>query len=331
MTGMGAPSYNRAPSRALLRLLAANAPLARLLRPRTASGIEIEIQFRGGSEIHLCCGLTCILKCRRKGGNSIRVETGRKHACRPGANGLFRPGSRCVSNGGAYVGDVWSVGDPAFARAVETFLDEVTVGERQAKEGLIQARWSRVTAPWTVFDKEAQLAYPSKPARERRLSEAFRPSVEAARSQVHALGLRRNWARLSAAKTRLKVDALAVDPEGNLVLLEVKDASGSASEVYYAPFQLLQNVWEWQRALPAVRRSLQELLDARMELVLTPSGVAQVTGGIRAAVGFGADHRSEEVKFRHSEVLNAANAHLPPGVPPIETWALANGQPTRLE
>ncbi|MDE0209015.1 MAG: hypothetical protein OXJ64_03945, partial [Boseongicola sp.] len=112
MTGMGAPSYNRAPSRALLRLLAANAPLARLLRPRTASGIEIEIQFRGGSEIHLCCGLTCILKCRRKGGNSIRVETGRKHACRPGANGLFRPGSRCVGNGGAYVGDVWSVGDP---------------------------------------------------------------------------------------------------------------------------------------------------------------------------------------------------------------------------
>ncbi|MDE0346383.1 MAG: hypothetical protein OXI66_11485, partial [Boseongicola sp.] len=60
MTGMGAPSYNRAPSPALRQLLAADGPLAPLLRPRTSSGIEIEVQFRGGCDVHLCCGLTCI-------------------------------------------------------------------------------------------------------------------------------------------------------------------------------------------------------------------------------------------------------------------------------
>ena len=141
----------------------------------------------------------------------------------------------------------------------------MTVGERQTKEGSIQARWSRVSAPWVVFDKEAQLAYPSKLARARLLSEAFRPSVEAARNELHLLAQSRRslpnrrdrWAMPPKGKTRLKIDQLAVDPAGNLVLLEIKDASGSASGVYYAPFQLLQNVWEWQRALPTVRDSLQ--------------------------------------------------------------------------
>ena len=116
-------------------------------------------------------------------------------------------------------------------------------------------------------------------------------------------------------------------PGDTTVLLEIKDASGSASEIYYAPFQLLQNVWEWKRALPAVRGSLQRLLDARVELGLTPGGVPRITGGVRAAIGFGADERSERVRSRYSEVLGIVNAQLPPGVSSIETWAFVNGEP----
>ena len=67
-----------------------------------------------------------------------------------------------------------------------------------------------------------------------------------------------------------------------------------------------------------------------MKLGLTPGHVPPLTGGLRAAVGFGNDRRSPEVRDRYLEVLNIANAHLPPGIPPIETWALEREQPVRL-
>ena len=339
MIEMDEPSYNRTPSQDLRRLLAADGFLAPLLRERSINGTEVEAQFRGGDEVHLYCGLACIVKCGRDGDSSIWVESHHTYVFQSSANRLFRPASCRVIKRDKYVRDVWSVGDPAFAPALEAFLNEVTVGESQTKEGSIQARWSKVIAPWIVFDKEAQLAYPSEPARASLLSEAFCPSVEAARNELRLLAQSRrplpnrraHWGMPPKQKNRLKIDQLAVDSVGNLVLLEVKDTSRSASEVYYAPFQLLQNVWEWQRALPAVRSSVQELLDARVELGLTPGGTRRITGGIRAAVGFGTDERSEEVRSRYSEVLRIVNARLPAAVSSIETWALVNGEPIFLE
>ena len=126
-----------------------------------------------------------------------------------------------------------------------------------------------------------------------------------------------------------EIDQIAVDPQGRLVIVELKDAS--ASKVYYAPLQLLQYVWEWRSALDAVRDSLQRLLDARVALGLTPVNVPRITGGIRAAIGLGDDGRSEEVKHRYERVLGVVNAHLPSGIPPIETWKLwVAGPPERI-
>ena len=59
-----------------------------------------------------------------------------------------------------------------------------------------------------------------------------------------------------------------------------------------------------------------------MELGLTRNPVPNLTGGLRAVVCFGRDGRSEEVKDRYDRVLKVVNQHLPPLVPPIETWAL---------
>ena len=131
----------------------------------------------------------------------------------------------------------------------------------------------------------------------------------------------------------MKLDQIAVDPAGNLVLLEVKDAAaGASAEVYYAPLQVLQNLWEWHSALDAVRGSVQKLLDVRTELGMARAGAPQITGGVRAAVGFGDDVRSREVRRRYEEVLRIANAHLPGGVPAIETWMLGEGrEPLRLD
>ena len=79
-----------------------------------------------------------------------------------------------------------------------------------------------------------------------------------------------------------------------------------------------------------MRESVQNLLDARVELCLSPEGVARITGGLRAAVGFGDDERSDEMRRRYSEVLGIVNSLLPPNVSSIETWILKDRQPVRL-
>ena len=218
------------------------------------------------------------------------------------------------------------------------FLADVQVDQTQMKEGAIQARWAQIREPWTAFDKEAALEYPSEKERTRQLLEAFDPSVDEAREKLCALAVSRRllpnrrdrWAMPPEPKTRLELDQLAVDSSGNLVLLEIKEASAPAQTVYYAPLQLLQNVWEWHRALTTVRGSVQELLDARVELRLSPRDVPSITGGIRAVIGFGEDERSAEVKRRYSEVLRIANQRLPADIPPIETWSLSRGEPAQV-
>ena len=117
-----------------------------------------------------------------------------------------------------------------------------------------------------------------------------------------------------------EVDQLAVDTDGRLVVIELKDAS--ASGVYYAPLQLLQYVWEWHEAFEATRKPLQDLLDARIALGLTQPEVARIGSRLRPVIGLGADDRSSEVAQRYAKVLALVNEHLPPGADPVETWSL---------
>ena len=338
MSKMGSPSYNRAPSPELRKLLAPGGFLAPFLSNTTVDGIGVEIQLRSKSEVHLYCGLTCLLMVKSSKGGKVWIESRKSLACQKCARLLFRPGWTREVKQQTYLRDVWTVFEPGIARALDTFLSGVQVDQSQIKEGGIQARWSRILDPWIAFDKEAALAYPSIDDRRRQLSEAFRLSVDEARSKLSALAQsrrsspnkREHWQMPPKQKVSLKLDQLAIDTAGNLVLLEIKDASGTAAEVYYAPFQILQNVWEWHYALHAVRSSLQELLDARVEFGLVPGNVPPINGGIRAAVGFGKDDRSDEVKSRYAKVLCIANQYLPTGVSPIETWCLAREKPVCL-
>ena len=144
------------------------------------------------------------------------------------------------------------------------------------------------------------------------------PEVDAAFESIREVALDRQWAELRPRAR--KVDQLAVDPEGLLVLIELKDAQTNDAKVYYSPFQLLQYLWEWHGALESVHADLRDLLNARKEVGLVDHDVPSLKGGIRAVVGLGLDGRTARVKRRYNKVLEIVNCHLPPSVGPIETW-----------
>ena len=299
-------SYNRAPSEGLLALLKPGGFLAPLvgLNEREVNGTKLDVHFRPDDEIHVYCGLTRILTARRlkRPDGIIKIKAHDSYTKQPCAEGLFRR---------------WLGVEEELGEKIDSYLSEVDVNPRfTLGEGAVQARWSLVAKPWVPFDREVELEYESVEHRE----EARRfPQVKAAFDIIQSEALQRGWK--SPEKGARKVDQLAVDPSGQLTLIELKNASASGKDkVYYAPFQLLQYVWEWHCALKIVRASLQDLIDTRMEVGLTGADIPRLTRGIRAAVGFGSDTRSTEVVRRYNAVLEIVNRHLPPGVSPIETW-----------
>ena len=170
--------------------------------------------------------------------------------------------------------------------------------------------------PWIPIDREAVLKGTHRMGRD--FAQVLETLGELTRIYNDEAESTKRWAKPKA--TGAKLDQLAVDDKGRLVLIELKDANKHNSEIYYSPFQLLQYIWEWDYALVAVRNELQAIIDARVAVGLTPRDIPPLTGGIRASVGLGNDNRSSEVKRRYGMVLEVVNQHLPDGVEPIETW-----------
>ena len=320
MTSPTAPTYPRAPSEQMEQLLLEGflAPLLRV-REREKSGCNLDVHLRPDNEVHVYCGLTRIAVAKRKGDGTIQVSAHDTYQTQgEPSKDLFRD---------------WTAQEAGFEDALTRYLEHVEVADRYtAKEGRIQAAWSRVTWPWTPFDREAVLNYANEQEAEE--SRKF-PQVESARSLLSTIAVARpgrggkQWQE-PASGGGSELDQLAVDDEGNLVLVEFKHAArgGNPSQIYYAPLQLLQYVHEWRRALGwlSVWRDLQNLIEARQKIGLTPQlPKLKLTGRIRGAICFGIDERSEEVKRRFYEALGIVNAHLPQGVRPIETWKFKEG------
>ena len=305
-------SYPRVPCEKFQNLLVEGGFLAplRALNGREFKGVNLDVHFRINNEIQVYCGLTRVLTVRmlQRPAGSLKIDADGRYTRQPrvGDTGLFRQ---------------WSDGEQGLGEAIEAYLDVVEVNSSFTEgEGAVQSRWSRVNAPWVPFDREAVLEYESAEHREK--SRVF-PKVEAAMESIREVAARdvvrsRPWKELEPRAR--KVDQLAVDPGGRLVLIELKHAGANDAGVYYAPFQLLQYLWEWHCALEAVFPDLQALLKARKLVLPMGNDVAQLKGGIRAAVGFGPDTWSAEVARRYHMVLEIANQHLPPAVAPMETW-----------
>ena len=317
MTRKEAIGYPRYPSPELQALLMPGEFLAPLidLNGRKFRGMELDVHLRAEDEIHVYWGLSRMLTVRRlrRPNGYVTVKAHDTYTEQPCARsiGLFRR---------------WGRRERGLSEAIDGYLNGVKVNPRFTQgEGAVQSRWSRVEKPWIPFDREAVLAYES---REHREAVKQFPEVQAAREVIEAQARQRGWKKPQGRPR--KTDQLALDSDGRLVLLELKEASTNDDKVYYAPLQLLEYVWEWHAGLKAVRADLQKLIDARVAVGLTPPTSVRLMGCIRAAVGFGADLRTPEVKRRYEVVLDVANAHLPPGVAGIETWAFADNGPRRL-
>lgn len=300
------PVYDRAPSEELQVLLSPGGFLSSLveLAGHEVGGHYHDVHFRTNDEMDIYRGGTTLVHIKNTGAGQVHLTAHRTYKNQPCGQSFLRR---------------WSVNEPSFKNALDRYLTTVAVTPRWTRgEGAIQEQWSRVNVPWIPFDREGVLGGPHALGRD------F-PEVQAALRQLNALSSRNDWGSQTATGT--EIDQLGIDQEGCLVLLELKDASKRNAEVYYSPFQLLQYVWEWHTALESVRDDLQAIIDARIAVGLTPRNIPKLTGGIRAAVGFGPDSRSAEVKRRYRMVVNIVNNHLPDGMGPIETWEYTDTGP----
>ena len=303
------PPYDRAPSRQFVELLSAGGFLSSLvgLADREIDGYRHDIIFRAHNELHVYRGLCRLLAVRVDFGSEVALNAHASYRAQPCARNFLRR---------------WRTYESGFSRGLDRYVKEIAVSSAFLQaEGAVQDRWSRVNSPWTPFDREAALVGAHRAGR------AF-AQVELALAELKELARVEDWPVSSTTGT--EVDQLAVDFEGKLVLLKLKDASNSSADIYYSPLHLLQCVWEWNDVLDEVRSNLQAAIDARVRLGMTSGALPALRGGLRAAVGFGPDLRSPQVRHRYSLVLDVANRYLPGKVPPIETWALHDSRPVLL-
>ena len=319
MINANMPSYKRAPSSDFMEFLKEGllSPLMHL-GEGTIAGRHHDVHLRIGDEVHVYTGLTRLVTAKLRRDRKIQVSAHRTYADQTCAEGLFR---------------IWSEEDDedrSFASALGRYLEQVCVASRHTGE----RRWrpDHLVACDIAVDtlrSEAVLSYENE--QQASNSREF-AEVEQARFLLKTIAAERpgrrgqRWQEPSSSGEKL--DQLAVDEKGNLVLIELKHAArdGNSAEIYYSPLQLLQYIHEWNRALGSlsIGRDLQELIDARVVLGLMPE-VPQLSGRLRAAVCFGNDGRTEEVKRRYYETLGIVNAHLPSDVGPIETWKFEDG------
>ena len=304
--------YGRAPSEAFTALFAPNALLAPLLRPHVVSTLSLDLHFRENDHLHAYCGLTRLVDVSLRGG-SVRFAAADHYTRQACAASLFETTWNPTSNG---CGDALSI----YLRGVEVDRNWT------AREGAVQASWSTVRSPWIPIDREGVLGYENTDART--LARTF-SEFGAAWREIEALAKSEKWAEMPDPRGGAELDQLAIDTEGRLVLIELKDGAATAG-AYYAPLQLLQYVHEWAASYVSVRPGLAAMRDARVAVGLSPASTPLLSSGIRPVVGFGEDLRTAEVRARFKRVLEICNRHLPASASPIEVWAWRNGTPTQL-
>ena len=164
---------------------------------------------------------------------------------------------------------------------------------------------------WTGQGSESPCVLNYESTEHREKSKIF-PAVKAAFKSIQAVAGDNRWKGLKLGAR--KVDQLAIDPEGRLVLIELKDAEANDDRLYYVPFRLLQYLWEWHGALEVVQTDLRELIEARATFGLMAASVDESQEATRLEDAF-----QHHLKIGHMRVRQ----HLPgdgaPGLEPLPT------------
>ena len=307
------PCYPRAPSKELVALLKSREFLRPLidLSKREVRGLRLDVHFRADDSVAVYCGLANILKVRLSPTKET-IEVAADETYSQQCQALFheRP-----------------VGDPGFGEVLDAYIDVLEVDRRYIeREGRVQLNWSKEANCWSTFDREAKLSYGT---RDRLMKYVNCSEVVDAREELDRTikADDKSWKRVPDGEHR-KLDLLACDREGQLVLIEVKQDFSD----YYAPLQLLHYIWDWYRALQDnddLPAELRALIERRVEVGLSASA-RPLTGRIRPVVAIGEQGGSKEDRRRYGKVLEVINRHLPPDVSPVETWRHRNGRPERL-
>lgn len=301
--------YARAPSRELRTLLGSGNFLAPLLSPYSVAGLSLDVHFRERDHVQVYCGLTRVVDASLSRGK-VHVKAHSTYTEQSCGSALFR---------------TWSPDEGGFESALRSYYGSVVVADGWTKhEGAVQAAWASMTDPWIPLDREAVLGHGDSRALS---SSAARDAVAPAWSEARSAGLVSERER--AHQGQGEVDQLAVDPAGQLVLIELKDGSRSAAATHKTPLQLLYYVHLWAAALEEVRAGLEAIREARVLVGLSPPWMPAVLDGLRPVIAFGEDHRSAAARARLDRSCAIANRHLPRSSSPIEVWAMWEGRPLR--
>ena len=204
------PTYKRAPSKALELCLAEGVlqPLLSVGR-RKVAGCHLDVHLRPDDEVHVYCGLTRLVVVRLKADGGVDVKADKSYVSQDCAQEFF--GSL----------ELDEIDASEFERRLIAYLDGVKVACRWVQgEGSVQTAWSLMRDPWIPFDREAVLGYRSNGERDRG---QYFERVREGRDHVEAVRTSRRWAELPGRGG--EVDQLAIDPDGSLVVMELKDAS----------------------------------------------------------------------------------------------------------
>ena len=306
-------SYPRAPSQELRRLLKEDflAPICSLPDGNTIVNRHLDVHFRSSNQVHVYLGSARILNVGAKRTDAVEISADKAYT--KYSEKLFGK---------------WEADESGFVHALQEYLKKMVDKFPPQQEGSVQERWSMACdQPWTTFDREASLNYKSTDQRKKAIEFS---QVDKAHEILQMIARHRpnryagSWKGPGKGPSRQQVDQLGIDEKGTLVLVELKDAGAKdPSSIFYSPLQLLRYIHEWDAALGRsnglIRRQLDAVIEARRDLGLMPQG-ARLGEKIRAAICFGDDVRTEEVKRRYYEALGVVNSHLPCGVSPIETW-----------
>ena len=167
------PFYGRAPSDKLEALLSPTGFLAPMveLQGKTVAGLPLDVHLRRRDEVHVYCGLTRILRARLNRNGTVSISAHQAYSDQACAEAIL-----CR----------WNTAEAQeFEMALDVYVSQLQVHERHtAREGFIQAAWSRIEAPWTPFDREAVLEYQTR----QESSEARKfQSVDQARCELEAI------------------------------------------------------------------------------------------------------------------------------------------------